>query len=58
MGKDFILSVLRHVLTSAGAVMVAKGYVDSGTFEAIVGGVLALVGLGLSFQDKAKRVEK
>jgi hypothetical protein len=57
MGKEFVLSLIRHALTAAGSVLVAKGYVDSGTFEAIVGGLLALVGLGLSYQDKAKRVE-
>jgi hypothetical protein len=57
MGKEFVLSLIRHALTAAGSVLVAKGYVDSGTFEAIVGGLLALVGLGLSWQDKAKRVE-
>lgn len=55
MGKDFILSLVRHALTSVGSVMVAKGYVDAGTTEAIIGGVLAVVGLAWSFKDKAAR---
>lgn len=55
MGNDFLLSVVRHLLTSAGAVLVAKGYADAGTTEAIVGGVLAVVGLALSWRDKAQR---
>ena len=55
MGKDFILSIVRHLLTSVGAVLVARGYTDAGTTEAIVGGVLAVVGLALSWRDKALR---
>jgi hypothetical protein len=57
MGKDFTLSIIRHILTSAGTVLVAKGYIDAGAFEAIVGGVLAVVGLAWSFSDKKARVE-
>lgn len=55
MGRDFTLAIIRHLLTSIGAVMVAKGYADSGTTEAIIGGVLAVVGLALSWRDKALR---
>lgn len=55
MGMDFTLSVLRHLLTSVGAVMIARGYADQGTTDAIIGGVLAVVGLGLSWRDKAAR---
>lgn len=55
MGKDFVLSIVRHLLTSAGTVLVAKGYVDAGAFDAIVGGVLAAVGLAWSWKDKAAR---
>lgn len=57
MGKDFILSIVRHLLTSVGAVLVAKGYADAGTTEAIVGGVLAVVGMALSWRDKALRAQ-
>lgn len=55
MTREFILSIIRHLLTSAGAVLVARGYTDAGTTEAIVGGVLAVVGLALSWRDKALR---
>lgn len=55
MSKDFVLSIVRHLLTSAGSVLMAKGYVDAGTVEAVVGGVLAVVGLAMSWKDKAAR---
>lgn len=56
MGKDFTLSIVRHLLTSIGAVLAARGYADSATTEAIIGGVLAVLGLGLSWKDKQQRV--
>lgn len=57
MGSDFLMSIVRHILTSIGAVLMAKGYVDDATMQAIIGGVVAVVGLGMSYRDKAKRVE-
>jgi hypothetical protein len=56
MSKDFILSLVRHLLTGVGSVFMARGYADSATVEAVIGGVLALVGLGLSYKDKAQRL--
>lgn len=55
MSKDFVLSIVRHVLTGAGSVLMAKGYADEATVQAVIGGVLAVVGLALSYQDKASR---
>lgn len=55
MSRDFILSIVRHVLTGAGSVLMARGYADEATVQAVIGGVLAVVGLALSYQDKAKR---
>jgi hypothetical protein len=55
MSKDFILSIVRHVLTGAGSVLMARGYADEATVQAVIGGVLAVVGLALSYQDKANR---
>lgn len=56
MPREFLLSLVRHTLTGVGAVLVTRGYADSATIEAIIGGVLAIVGLGLSYKDKAVRV--
>lgn len=55
MTKEFLLALLRHALTGAGSVLVARGVADAGTIEAVVGGVLGVVGLLLSFRDKAQR---
>lgn len=55
MGKDFILSLVRHALTGVGSVLVARGVADAGTVEAIAGGVIAVIGLALSWRDKAVR---
>lgn len=55
MSRDFILSLLRHALTGVGSVLVARGYADAVTIEAIAGGLLAVAGLAWSFKDKAAR---
>src|SRR4051812_33728093 len=44
--QEFALAMLRHVLTGAGAVLVAKGIADEGTTQAIVGGVVAATSVG------------
>lgn len=53
MNKDLILSLARHILTSVGGVLVTKGVVDSGTVEAVAGGIIALVGFFLFRKAKA-----
>ena len=55
MGLTFIMALVRHLLTGAAGWMVAKGYADAATTEAIIGGVLALIGVGWSVAEKAKR---
>jgi len=57
MGMDFVLSLARHALTAVGAILMQRGYADAATVEAIIGGVLAVVGLGMSYKDKKARVE-
>ena len=49
-----ITAVVRHILTAVGGYFVAKGAVDHGTVEAIVGGVVAAIGLGWSIFNKLK----
>lgn len=52
MNVTIVSAILRHVLTAAGGVAVARGYLDSGTLETAVGAVLTLVGLAWSIWDK------
>jgi hypothetical protein len=52
MNITIVNAVLRHLLTTVGGFAVAKGYVDSGTLETVVGAILTLVGVGWSLYDK------
>lgn len=45
MNQDQILSILRSVLKIGGGALVAHGITDDATAQAIMGGVLAVVGL-------------
>lgn len=46
----------RHILTAVGVYLVASGKADEATIEQIIGGVLALASLVMSWTSKAKRV--
>lgn len=52
MNKDTVLSVVRHILTGAGSILVTKGIVDAGTVEGVAGGIIALVGFFLFRKPK------
>lgn len=54
MTKEVIQSLIRHVLTALGAILVSKGVVGQTDSEAIVGGLVTAVGLGWSVWDKYK----
>ena len=54
MTKDVIQSLVRHILTALGAIVVSRGLVVHSDAEAIVGGVVASIGLGWSVWDKFK----
>lgn len=49
MNLDQILSLVRAVLNVAGGTAIAKGYADNSNWEAISGGVLALVAVVWGF---------
>jgi hypothetical protein len=58
--KDFIFSekgksILRHSLTSIGGVLVALGYIDESSLEALIGAIMTISGVVLSFKDKEKK---
>lgn len=52
MTQEEILGIIRHLLTALGGVLVTKGVVDSGTVEAVVGGLLAIGGAVWSVYHK------
>jgi hypothetical protein len=44
MKKESVLGIVRHTLTFAGGILVAKGLIDDGIASEIIGGVMTLVG--------------
>lgn len=46
---------VRHLLSSAGAILAAKGYVDGGLWELGIGLVMAVVALWMSWTATEKR---
>lgn len=43
--KDSILSIIRHLLTIGGAILVQKGYLDESTVSDVAGGLVMLIGI-------------
>jgi hypothetical protein len=52
--KDQILGIVRHALTFAGGIIVAKGLVDDALFQEILGAAMTLVGAVWSIVSKKK----
>ena len=46
------MGIIRHVLTAAGGIAIATGYVTAGEVEVIVGAVVTLAGVAWSIWDK------
>jgi hypothetical protein len=44
MNKEQILGLVRHILTFAGGVVVAKGLIEDTQVSELVGAIIALVG--------------
>lgn len=56
MRKEVILGVVRHVLTFAGGILVAKGLLEQGVLAEIIGGVMTVIGGVWSVIDKTKKL--
>lgn len=50
-----VLSVVRHILTFGGGIAVGLGYIDEGTLNELVGGIISIVGIVWGIIDKVKR---
>lgn len=57
MSKEIILGIVRHVLTFAGGILVAKGLLEQGVLAEIIGGVMTVAGGIWSVIDKAKAIK-
>jgi energy-converting hydrogenase Eha subunit C len=52
MNNSIVLSVVRHLLSLAGGVLIAKGYLDSAEAEAAIGAISTGIALFLSIRAK------
>jgi|TARA_R110000851_G_scaffold169312_4_gene315472 hypothetical protein len=53
--QDSVLNgLVRHILTAGGGYLVAKGMIDEGSVETVVGAVIALAGVVWSAVAKKK----
>lgn len=50
--KDILLGIVRHLLTTAGGSLIAKGVVTSATLDQGVGAALTVVGVAWSIAHK------
>ncbi len=57
MKKEVILGIVRHTLTFAGGILVAKGLLEQGVLTEIIGGVMTVVGGIWSVIDKTKAIK-
>lgn len=57
MNKAKVMSVVRHILTGLGALLIAKGWIEESFVEEVIGFVLTLTGLLWSFNDKTETGE-
>lgn len=48
MTQDAVMALARSVLISFGSILAANGYIDSGQAEAIIGGLVVIVGIAWS----------
>lgn len=56
MTKEMVMAVARHLLTAAGGALVARGALDAGSADLIVGGLVAAIGVAWSYLDKRQRL--
>jgi len=54
VGKDQILGLVRHIITFVGGILVARGQIDIGQIETIVGIVTTVAGFFLSMMSPEK----
>jgi hypothetical protein len=54
MNKEQVLGIVRHVLTFAGGILMAKGYADEAVAEELIGGLVAVIGGAWSIIVKVK----
>jgi len=54
MNADQWFGMIRHALTIMGGFLVAKGMLEEGVMQEIVGGIMAAIGTGWSWYAKTE----
>lgn len=44
MNKEKVLGIVRHVLTFAGGILIAKGFIEESVAQEVIGAAMTLVG--------------
>jgi hypothetical protein len=52
--KEEIMGLIRHVLTTVGGILIAKGTIDEGMLTLLTGSILGIVGFVWSWTSKKK----
>jgi hypothetical protein len=55
MSMTLTMAMLRHILTFGGGLLIAKGYGDAATVEAVAGALLTIIGGIWSIVEKRSR---
>lgn len=52
--NEKVYSVIRHILSFAGGVLITKGVIDEAGLEEVVGSIMTIVAFGWSYYNKIK----
>ena len=55
--RDIVLGMVRHGLTTLGGMLVARGYMDAGQLEPVIGAMVVIVGVAWSAIEKQQRAK-
>lgn len=55
MNSDQIIGLVRHLLTTAGGILVAKGVIDETSMVTVVGSLATIIGVAWSVYAKRRQ---
>jgi hypothetical protein len=50
--------IVRHILTAIGGLLMGYGYIDESAVEGLIGAIMTIYGVILSFKDKEEKNNK
>lgn len=52
--NEKVYSVIQHILTFGGGVLITKGVIDEAGLEEVVGSIMTIIGFGWAYYNKIK----